>query len=275
MIIVCSGPDTYRARQKARELVAAFRGKHDPEGLATEVLDDVPTPEMLLSRLGSTSLFSSKKLVRADGLLTKMKIADVRTLASRLEKDKDGTIVLTLETEPPHAKTLEALKPAPLFHYPFVILTGTAFRVWIRDESKKLDIPLSIADRVAEYAEGDSWFAVQEMKKQSAHAHDVSTERSSDATVFDVADAVLSERQGWRVMLDNLDDDNAINMLLSQARSYLRVRDGHAEGLHPYVAKKLKSLRSPHPVETFSKILQALVASRTSLSSGQETESIL
>jgi hypothetical protein len=34
MIIVCSGPDTYRAREKARELTAAFREKHDPQGLA-------------------------------------------------------------------------------------------------------------------------------------------------------------------------------------------------------------------------------------------------
>lgn len=273
MMIICSGPDTYRAREKARDLVAAFRTKHDPRGLSTEVVDGSEGISLLLSRLAGASLFSPKKFIRADGCLAKMKIADVRSLAARLEEDKDHTILLTVEEESPNAKTLEALKIAPLFHYPFVIQSGSAFRAWVRTQATRQGVSEKIADDIAEYTEGDSWFAIQELQKQAANPHEIALSTTRNiGSVFDVAEDVLAERQGWRGRLEALEDDNAVSIFLGQSRAYLRVRDGWSEGIHPYAAKKLGSLRVPDAEARMMKLLRAFIGSRSSLSSGNETE---
>ncbi len=276
MIIVCSGPDTYLAREKAKDLVAAFRAKHDAQGLSIEIIDGSEGLQGLLSRMGGASLFSTKKLVRADGCLTKLKITEVRSLAARLEMDKDQTILLTVEEEMPNAKTLEALKSAPLFHYPFPTQTGAAFRRFVRELATKHGVSGTIADQIANQTEGDSWQAVQEIAKQAANPHAIeSTGGSSSGSVFEIADAVLTRRQSWRQTLANAEDENAISICLSQTRSYLRVRDGEIEGLHPYVAKKLNALRVTNPEARMEDVLRALYISRTGLGNSTEAETLL
>jgi len=275
MIIVCSGPDTYRAREKARELVAAFREKHDPKGLATEVIDGSEGLAPILSRLAGGSLFATKKLIRADGCLTKMKIADVRALATRLESDKDATIVLTVEEEMPNAKTLEALKAAPLFSYPFEMQTGATFRSWVRKEASRLNVDEKTANMISSFAEGDSWLAIRELEKQAAHPHSVETSKDEQATVFTIADAVLAESQTWRTKLAAFKEDGAPSVALGQSRSYLEVRDGHAQSVHPYVARKLGSLRLKQPESRVAKLLRSFLGSRNGLASGSEPEALL
>ncbi|MFA5936096.1 MAG: hypothetical protein WC787_04575 [Patescibacteria group bacterium] len=276
MIIVCSGPDTYRAREKARELVAAFREKHDPNGLATDTVDGSEGLPVLLSRLAGGSLFAKKKLIRADGCLEKMKIADVRILVAKLETDKDASIVLTVEEEAPNAKTLEALKAAPLFHYPFELQTGTAFRTWVRTEAKRLQVADETADAIAVMAEGDAWLAIRELEKQGAHPHELSTTGvSSEATVFSIADAVLSERTKWRSELDNFVEDGAVSVALGQTRSYLEIRDGFGDTVHPYVARKLRSMILKNPNKRFATLIKTFIASRSGLTSGKEPQTLL
>lgn len=276
MIIVCSGPDTYRAREKARDLVSAFRAKHDASGLATEVIDGAEGLPLLLSRLGSASLFHSKKMIRADGCLEKMKIADVRSLAGRLEADRDNTIILTVENESPNAKTLDALKSGPLFHYSFPYQVGLAYKNWVRGLASALEVPQTIADTIADYSAGDSWFAVQELAKQSANPHEIMLNGDGElGSVFDVADLALSEKRAWRNTVESLADDNFSNILLGQARAFLRVRDQQAEGLHPFAVKKLLGARVVDPEAKMRKLLRAHIASRTSLAVENETENLI
>jgi hypothetical protein len=275
MIIVCAGPDTYRAREKARELVAAFRTKHDPNGLATDVIDGSEGLPALLSRLAGGSLFATKKLIRADGCLEKMKIADVRTLAARLEADHDNTIVLTVEEESPNAKTLDALKIAPLFHYPFEMQAGAAFRAWVRKEAATRGVVSETADVIAMHADGDSWLALHELEKQAVHPQNALASVSDTRTIFSVADAIISASPKWRTELSTFGEDGAISVGLGQARSFIEVRDGHADSVHPYVARKLASMRIPQAEERTAQLLRGFLSSRSGLSAGSETETLL
>lgn len=275
MIIVCSGPDTYHAREKARELVTAFREKHDQQGLAIDIVDGSEGLPVLLSRLAGGSLFAKKKLVRADGCLEKMKIADVRTLATALQKDGDGTIVLTVEEEQPNAKTLEALKSAPLFHYPFELQLGASFRAWVRKEAIKKGVPETTADAIAMQTDGDAWSAIHELDKQAAHPHDVDVTRGDGETIFSVADAIVARPAGWRSRLAEFGEDGAVSVGLGQARSFIEVRDGYATTVHPYVARKLSSMRVADPESRSITLLRGFLSSRTGLSTGPETETLL
>lgn len=276
MIIICSGPDTFRARTKARELVAAFRDKHDPQGLSYETIEGVEGASVLLSRLASGSLFAAKKMIRADGCLAKMPLADVSALATRLMKDGDQTIVLTVEEEPPVSKILDALKTAPLFHYPFPVQAGAAFKGWVRERAKKVGIPFSVADAIADYAAGDSWLAVQELSKQAADPKNFEGTKDPHAgTVFEVADAVLSRSPGWRSKLDDFQDVNSLGVALSQLRSYIKIQDGMTAGIHPYVVKKMRGMKIADAKKRMSEILYAMIASRTSLGDEEEVEGLI
>jgi hypothetical protein len=276
MIIVCSGPDTYRAREKARELVAAFREKHDPQGLAVETVDGSEGLPLLLSRLAGGSLFAKKKLIRADGCLEKMKIADVRTLAAKLETDKDSTIILTVEEEAPNDKALETLKAAPLFHYSFVAMTGTTFRTWVRGLAKAMNVDEKTADTIASATDGDSWSALHELEKQAAHPHPFDMARGAiDATIFTTADAIMSERAGWRSEVDASKEDGATSVAVGQIKSFIEVRDGYTQTVHPYVARKLSQLRLKNAEGRTAKLLRAFLSSRNGLAAGNESKTLL
>lgn len=276
MIIVCSGPDTYRAREKARELAAAFREKHDPQGLALETVDGSEGLPILLSRLAGGSLFAKKKFVRADGVLTKMKIADVRTLAAKLESDKDATIVLTVEEEAPNDKTLEALKVAPLFHYPFAPQVGATFRAWVRSLAKQMSVEEKTADAIANATDGDSWRAIHELEKQAVNPHPFDAARDdAEVTVFAVADAMISERSKWRTEVETSEEDGALSVAVGQIKSYLQVRDGHAQLVHPYVARKLSQLRLKNAEGRTARLLRAFLSSRNGLAATDEPKTLL
>lgn len=275
MIIVCSGPDTYRAREKAREFVAAFRAKHDAQGFATERVDGGEGLAPLLGRLCSPSLFTIKRLVRADGCLAEMKIAEVRQLAVKLEADKDATIVLTVEDEAPAAKVLEVLGKAYFYHYNFPTQKGADFLATIREHAKNLGVDKQAAEKVAELADGDSWLAMQELAKLAAYPAATPAAVSTDSELFATVDAAIQETPCWRTKMAQCEDENLLNVLAAQMRSFMRVRDGRTEGVHPFVAKKLKNLRSAHPERRYLEVLRALFLSRSGLPSGRETETVL
>ncbi len=276
MIIVCSGPDTYRARQRARELVLAFKQKHDPNSLSTFILATGQDIKTILSDIGTPSLFTTKKLIKCDGLLATLKIAEVRTLMSKLQIDGDQTILLTVEDEPPSDKILEILKPAPLFFYPFPFLRGSAFLKWIIDEAQKLGVSKALATEIAAYAESDTWYARQELNKKAVYpdAEQVS-EKNTVSSSFETIENFLQEKKGSREQLKNLKDESMISLMQSQIKSYIRVRDGFTEGMHPYVQKKMKQLKIRNVEQKLLKSIKALSANRNGLSAGNEIESLI
>jgi hypothetical protein len=273
MLIVCSGPDTWHARHKAQELMQAFKAKHDPTGYSTMVLTE-PDVQQLVQQLGAPSLFAAKRFIRCDGILTKLKIADVRMLAKRLQADQDQTIVVTIEEEAPAQKTLDELKESPLFHYPHPLLQGSGFRAWCEKYAAELGVSLERAREIAQRFEGDIWFAEQELKKSAVNPLAPLAERADVAgSLFDVAERHMKDAT-WRLGAKRLDDDGFLPVLVTQYRSLLRVRDGATQGLHPYVAKKLAYIKSPTASKKFLRVLRAFVANRTGLSSADEVETL-
>lgn len=274
MLIVCSGPDTYRARHKARELMTAFRKKFDVSGYATEVLEAGSAFEEIMGRIGTVSLFTPKRFVRADGCLKKMPIAQVRSLAAKLEADKDQTILLTVEEDVPADKTLEALKTAPLVHYPFVMLRGVAFQKWVKDEGATRGVIATDAARIAEYTEGDSWFAIHELEKCAANPASIGQTMSiNEPSIFQAAEVVLTQSRGWRKIYDE-QEGGMLSVLISQIRSYLSVQDGETQGVHPYVVKKMRALRVPQPARRALAFMRALVAARSGLTTEKESQTL-
>ncbi|MCI0479449.1 hypothetical protein L0Y59_02805 [Candidatus Uhrbacteria bacterium] len=275
MIIVCSGPDTFRARERMRALVDAFRAKHDAEGFSMETVDGSAGLPLLLGRLGSASLFSRKKLVRADGCLEALKIADIRTLAAKLKSDADATILCTVEESPPNAKTLDALKDAPVHHYPFPTLTGLAFKTWVRERAGQQGLGHRIADEIAECSNGDSWLAVNELQKRAASGTVSDVKITTDSSPYAIADLYIGHGDAWRTPLAQAGTDVPVTLILAQARSCVRVKDDATEGLHPYVVKKMRSVKNSDIMGKFVRSLRALALGRSGYASNDEWKDVL
>jgi hypothetical protein len=275
MLIVCSGPDAYSARQKARELQSAFREKYDPAGYSTEVLSE-PSLQDLLNRLSAPSFFATKRFLRADGLLDSLKIAEVRTLTARLEADKDQTIVLSVEEESPNEKVLTECKKAPFFHYTHLLPQGASFAAWCAKQAERIGASMKDAQEVTRACEGDTWLAVQELSKRAANpASRIVPIGSEDISVFEVVDARILQRAGWRDVMAHADVDQLAITLAAQARSLVRIQHGETAGIHPFLVKKFSRANIQYGNEAFLDAARAIVASRTGLSSSSETSCLI
>ena len=132
MLIICAGSDTYRAREKARELEVGFRQKYDPDGLAVEkVLINVKehVKDRLYPLLSAGSLFSSRKFIRADGCLGIFKAVDRKKCLKRLSETDQETIVISVEENEPSKKALEAISKESVVVYAHPVMkTGEFFK---------------------------------------------------------------------------------------------------------------------------------------------------
>ncbi len=270
MLIICTGADTWRAADKARELGVAFRQKYDQNGTATTRLT-TPTFSDVLNRFGAPSLFSTKQFIRADGWMEKVKPTDLTTLLDRITRDADITILVTV-VEELGEKIENILKEKKILIYGFPEQHGAMFRAWCEMQAKKMGCLSPVFD-IAEMYDGDSWSAMNEIKKRSANPHALLVHADEiDATNFEISDAVLTEKQDWRNQVYSTDDADGIVMtLLSSLRCFFRIRDGYGTGIHPYVQKKMQQLRIPDPKKKFLATIRALIGARTSRGSIDET----
>lgn len=275
MLIVCTGPDTYSARQKARELMQAFRDKYDPSGFSTEILNS-PSLQDILNRLSAPSFFSSKRFIRADGLLASLKTAEVRTLVARIAADNDQTVLLTVEDEVPNEKVVGECKKAPFFHYAYPLLSGREFVAWCTKQADRLGATAKDAQEVAQQTEGDPWLAVQELSKRSANPQaTIVPVGGEDVSTFEAVDACLLGRPNWRTVASQADQDPFLMTLVGQARSLIRTHDGETAGIHPFVVRKFSRVNVAHGSDMFLHSAMSLVATRTGLGTSTETQSVL
>ena len=278
MLIICSGPDTYHARKKAQELMSAFRAKHDPLGYSTEVLRDEKIEE-ILKRFGAPSLFAQKRMIQCDGLLSDLKIADVRLLAKRLESDQDQTILLTVEEEPLAAKHEKEFEKIKLVRYDHPLLSGTKFLQAVQQRAQELNVSAELSFTVAKNTEGDMWLAEQELQKCAANPQaPLVTSVQTEETVFQAAEAFIAQDPQWRNRLRSLSEPESLpSVFVSQARVFARVKDGESSDIHPFVLRKFSGFRLPssRSASSLLRAIRVLISSRQGVTQQGEEDILL
>ncbi len=279
MLIVCSGPDTFRALQKARELENAFKQKFDKTGLCVErIASGKEAVAEIAARSGTVSLFASRRFVRTTNVLAEASKAQRAALSRVLAGDQEGFILLTLEDEPPNAAVLEELKQVKVVRYDFPLMDQGAYVTWAREEAYKLGIKEDkTVQEVVEGARGDSWTCFYELLKRAAY--DVSSPHigeKSEGSIFTSADAYIRRHDVWREVLEGgALEKQALAVFLSQVRTALRVRDGATEGVHPFVARKLRGQALIEADEAFAQLVEGYFMQRSGYADEKEMFSIL
>lgn len=280
MLIICSGPDTFRALEKARELEVAFKQKYDASGISVEhISTGKEAVTEVAARAGAISLFAPRRFVRTSQVLNESSKAQRATLKRALSGDQDGFILLTLEDEPPTATVLNELgKEMKIVRYDFSLLQGNAFYEWALEQAQKLNMQdTSRVKRIAEATEGDSWRCFFALMKCAAYPEGEEIAGvEAEQSIFSFAELYVKGDVRWAAIMEEPDlMKQVLTTFLPQARAGVRVRDGAADGLHPFVARKLRGQPLEKADEGLARVIEGFFVQRTGYGDEKDVLGIL
>lgn len=275
MLIICSGPDGFRAKQKIRGFVGSFKDKYDKTGNSVETLSSQEPYAEIVSRLSAPSLFHSKTMVVCHGLMDGLKVGQIKTLAKSLLVDADQTVILDHEDKKPTQKTADYFTDKSLLVYAHDELEGSALRKEVAAMCAKYGVDAKQADRlIAGYA-NDLWAIDAALQILSAGTDGLEIANKEENSVFQITEAIMKGDADWLKQAWNMDKDDVLNVLISQYRSWHMVQAGVADGVHPYVQKKMSMLKIKQPLEKSIAAYRSLYASRNSIAFEQDADTLI
>lgn len=269
MLITCIGPDVYRALEKARELEAAFRQKHDPEGASVEQLVESGADliEEVTLKANTVSLFTPMRFLRVRNLLTDCPKGRLKALEKALSVDSEHVIVVSVETTLPPDTALKMAETLPRWiRYDFPCLEGAAFETWIQQRAILAGQQLTDAQvrEIVNQSENDSWQASLLILQAVAGA-DIGTNakgHTKERSLYELADAYLRQDPDWRQAVEQAGPETVFHSFLGQLRAYQRVRAGQDGGVPSFVVRKLKGLQARNTEERFARLIEAMLLQR-------------
>lgn len=277
MLILCCGPDTYRATQRAHELEEAFRTKHDPSGTSIERLEaGKGVVDEVIERSLTVSLFSPMRFIRADGLIENCPKPKAKALANALSKDPERVIVVSIEQEKPTNTDLKPFTDVPkLIVNDYPLQRGKTFEDWLKQVANVLGITdQTSVTKLARACDGDAWLASNELLKLAAGGES-EVIRESEASGYDLADQFLrGDKARYKILLSE-QAESLPYPLLQQSMAARRVQSGDMQGIPPFVLSKLRNVNQERSRTMASTSLMMLLLSRSGLGDMDEALSLL
>lgn len=244
MLIICSGADSFKALQKAKELEAAYKAKYDPSGLSIESCEPGQSPvQFLQERLGVGSLFARRSFLRVSGLLD-VKASEKKILKKLFEKADEMTIVVDVEEGSLKSSELDIFsEESGVVRYEFPETKGAAFEKWLNDHAVFLGIvDAKLVREIAQMYDGDSWGAISGLIQASC-GYPISDLKQETDSTYQYIDSVLHQQKNrFRLEAYRQFDSSTLALILQQSAQAERVKNNDTYGIHPFVASKLKRL---------------------------------
>jgi DNA polymerase III delta subunit len=278
MLIICAGPDSFRARLKYRDLVDAYKKKYDEKGATIEHLASDNLYETLLSKLSNQSLFASKKLLVCEGLFQKLTAKQASNLRDAIYRDADISVVIDYEEKAPKATAIKSFEEKELFVYAHELAKGAELNKIVKDLCKRYGVTETRVPSLIQRYQSDLW-AIYTALQVICVAEDGDEDDFGSATqadnMFALVDMLLKNQKSWMGQYDAFDINGILNSSVSQMRTWHMVQEGVAKGAHPFVQKKLSGMRIKESDKRFQQFLKTFFASRQSLATGDEIVQLL
>lgn len=267
MVFLVTGPDTFRAREKLRELRAKFLKEVDPTGLSMATVDGKTVRAAELPHYMATGgLFARRRFVVFEELLQN-KNADVANAAGALLEQEQATtgnvVVLYESAEPPAKHALTSWLKANAYVQAYPMLSGSALQQWVvaRLQTQERTIAPKAAAQLVATSEGDLWRLngmLQQLMAMTTAGTTIDevtvqallTTRIDDE-IFPLIDALVSGdvRRALPLLHEQLGAGAAPQVIVSLLEQQLRVLlvlvdqpQAHVVGVHPFVIRKLQPL---------------------------------
>lgn len=246
MFYLLYGRDTYRSREKLKELLNHFKTKISDLGvfrIEGEGFKEAEFEEILKAK----NLFEKKNVVVCEGAVEDKLAADF--VMANLEKcAKSENIFLFLEEEIGE-KVLEEFKKHAAKAQEFDLLKGSKLNSWFA--SKK--VPANIAGSIIKKCGSDLWCASKEIEKHELGGQLEVAQTQSEYNPFAICDAFAEKNKvkAWIILQQALTQGIAAEevffKILWQVKNLLMVKKlnsaeivniAQETGLHPFVAGK-------------------------------------
>ncbi len=296
-VLLFTGEDTFRIRQRVRALERVFAQKY-PEG-AVERLDSRSTLSDLTAAALTGSLFGGKRLVIAEGFWDKDKYAQTEKTDwwGQLAKCAETASVFFIEPVlDKRLKWAKYLLKTFTGQAPFDPLQGSALTRWVADyatqQGGKMDT--QTAKKLTEHCGHDLWRLSRETEKLVAYAGgeavtsamvETLCERTTETVVWDFLRLLSGRKRGEamrlfrQMMQEGQSPHQLLALLLREVRVHILLKGGLAEGLrggelakatglNPFVVKKTLPLSQKFNLRELAELHEQLCETDLALKSG-------
>lgn len=282
MIIFLYGPDTYRSRQKLKEIIEHYKETHQT-GLNLKYLDGKNLDYAdFKNEIQTTSMFKEKKLLILTDVLSNQEFKENFLKSSKKLIDSEDVVLFYETKEIPKNNAFFTFLKKQAKSQEFRLLDGQKLRNWVKKEvaSQPASAGAAAVEKLIEYVGNDLWGLSNEIKKLASYknkgkieAEDVEllVRPKTETDIFKTIDAIASKnkKQALGLIHKHLEKGDSPLYLLSminfQFRNILLIKDLLEKGkplklsrLHPYVVSKTYGLARRFTLEELKKIYQKI-----------------
>lgn len=313
MIIFLFGKDTFRSRQRLKQLVDKFKVDRDPQGYNVVSLDasTIEKPARILEEVLAVPFLATRRCIVIERLLSSKHKEVQQEILDRITAQKiPDTNVVMLWEETDTFKTKEGKQlfeqlGKEKFTQQFDPLVGIKLSQWIVQEVKdRGGVMQSVAVQyVVNQGAGDMWRLSSLIDQLIAYANgreitladiQLFLDEKVDDNIFNLVDAVVAkqDKKVYQMIQEQYrkgeDAQYIFAMLLRQFRILLTIRDLYDREknissdtvakllkLHPFVVKKSVPLVQRYAGDELKKIYRGLLDMDIGVKTGQGEASLL
>lgn len=307
MIIFIYGADSYRSRQKLKEIKNKFKKDVDISGNSLNILDgEKLTLENLNEKYSANSLFTKKRMVIVERIFSNKNTEIQNSICDFLkEREGDENIIVFWDDIKGEKmgknrlfKFLEKTKLAEKFNN----LSGVELINWIKAKVNELnfDIDNQAISLLCAYFENDMWRLKNEIDKLVSYKYQAKEEERTitkndiiylcsgkmDENIFALTDAISSRNKALALELlekeieGGMSGEYLLYMISRQFKILLELKDALEFGktineikssfkMHPYVIQKSLSQAGNFELQTLRNINDGLIRIEKAIKRGK------
>jgi DNA polymerase-3 subunit delta len=275
MIIFLYGQDTYRLRNKLKEIIASYQKVHQ-SGLNLKYFEGKNLDfHDFKQEFQTTSMFKEKKLMVLKNVFSNREFKNSFLENSKNFTKSDNIILFQEEGEvPPKDPLFNFLKKNAKIQE-FQLLQGQKLKNWVKKEFEKYSAeadPRAVADLI-NFIGNNLWQFSNEIKKiatfkrnKKITAEDVNilVKPKIETDIFKTIDAIASKdkKKALALLHKHLEKGDShlylLAMISFQFRNLLTVKSGAKLKMHPYVVRKTTQQARAFSLEELKKIYHQL-----------------
>lgn len=255
MIILLYGEDTYRQKEKMKEIMEEHRQKHK-SGLNLRYLEGKTTSfDDLRNEVLGISMFKEKKLVVIMDPFSSSKLKEDLLEKGEAFASSENVLLLVEQSKILKKDKFLAFVEKNGKVQEFESLAGVKLKNWIKKEieEKGGEIEEPALEKMIEYIGSDLWRMENEIMKLVSYSKNISEKNidllirpSHETNIFDTVDAIAvkDKKKAMNLIKSHIEKGESaiyiLAMIASQIRNILSVKSGGSGqlGMHPFVFRK-------------------------------------
>lgn len=284
MIYFLFGPDTYRSRQKLKEIIEEYKKSHK-SGLNLIKINfnekDLPAGKAgfndFKQAIETVSMFDEKKLIVIEEIFRQSEYFQEELLdylkKRKIDSDKDSIIIFWTEEIKSDSELFKFLKKKARVQG-FELLQPYKLREWIKKYVREQDgnIENQAVETLIDYVGDDLWRMSNELDKLISFNRNIKEENIKklvkpeiDVNIFNIIDSLgqKNRKRALKLVHDYFkkggDESYLFNRFVYQFRNLIKVSSGGKLDIHPFAAQKTRQQARNFSFEELKKIYRKLL----------------